>query len=190
MIDWDNSFLEFAYLDLVKVPLPAQKFGYFISLNYLTLIILVPLILFVQFYGNIFLRKLKKSNAESENEGSTCSILSKFQLAVRLPFLLSLFGFTLVFGVYLPLIVFLFVFLIFLIFWIDKIIFFNSLKVFSFESSTNLKLIIFSLPYFILFSVAVSIFSFGNFNEFPTSKSFFISKFDVRFRFLVTSSPS
>lgn len=179
--------LEFVFLDFETSTLTAQKFGYFITLNYLTLIILIPFVLLVQFYGKIFYRKLKKIQIDSESDNQGKSQLSEFQLAIRLPLFLSLLGFTLTFGVFLPLIIFLFAFLIFLIFWIDKIIFFNSSQIFSFESSKNLKVIIFSLPYFMLFSVGVSIFALGNFHQFPTSRSFFVSKFTVNLHFVLIS---
>lgn len=167
---YQGSFIENLKIHLYASAFTSQRFGMLISVNYLTQIFLIPLSFLIYFYGRIFykkLRTLKKSK------------LPKFDIGFRFALVISLFGSTVVFSYFLPFIVLFFVFIMFLLFWIEKVLYFESLKHYLYESKINSKILLFSLPYFLLIAVGISIFSLGNFKHFPSSRGYFISKFDV-----------
>jgi hypothetical protein len=148
----------------------------FITVHYLTQIFLIPLSFLVYFYGRIFYKKLKDSAKYK---------LPKFDIILRYSLVISLFGTTIIFSYLLPFVVLFFVFILFLLFWIEKVLYFESLKNYFYESKINTMILIFSLPYFLLFSVGIAVFSIGNFKQFPSSRGYFTSKYDVDFIFLI-----
>lgn len=140
------------------------------------MIILIPLGLFLQFSRKFLSRKSRALRRPAEPGAIG---LRDFELGWRIPFVLSLAAFTLVFAVYLPLVALLFVFQVFLLFWIDKIYYYDSSRRFPLESAGISKTLLLSMPVVLLFAIAVSVFTLGDFEHFPTSRGFFVSKFDV-----------